>query len=193
MLFLRLLLSECEREEVACQHQYIRREDDASGLCSAELPWLAMPVKERIGKLRALWKNAEKTARATGAEAYEREARDTYGSLREAWEQAVPEVLLNDVVERYRPSIETKKLRYLHDITEEDCVAVDEGMSECSRWMRGHDHPAADGTPFPKPDELLRRIDMSLTSGTNGSGSGEKVRRRDDHRPGNGLPSQASH
>jgi hypothetical protein len=37
--------------------------------------------------------------------AYEREGREIYGLLREAWEQAVSEVLLNDVVERYRPSI----------------------------------------------------------------------------------------
>lgn len=68
-------------------------------------------------------------------------------------------MLLSDVIERYRASNETKKVRHLHDITEDDCVAVDAGMSECSRWMRGHDHPPADGTPFPKPTELQKRID----------------------------------
>jgi len=78
--------------------------------------------------------------------------------LREAWEQAVSEVLLNEVVERYRPSIETQRLRHLHDITETDCKTVEDAMTECSRWMRGHDHPAADGTPFPNPQELQKRI-----------------------------------
>jgi hypothetical protein len=79
--------------------------------------------------------------------------------MREAWEQAITEVLLNDVVERYRVSIETQKVRFLHDITEADCKVVESEMSECSRWMRGHDEPAADGTPFPQPAELKKRID----------------------------------
>jgi hypothetical protein len=118
-----------------------------------------MRVKDRIGVLRARWQEAEKLARTAGADAYEREAHDIYGMLREAWEQGVGEVLLSDVIERYRASIETKKVRHLHDITEGDCVAVDAGMSECSRWMRGHDHPPADGTPLPKPAELQKCIE----------------------------------
>ena len=78
--------------------------------------------------------------------------------LRGTWERAVPEVLLNDVVERYRPSIETQKVGPLHDITEADCKALDEEMTECSRWM--HDEASADGTPFPQPSELKKRIDV---------------------------------
>ena len=61
--------------------------------------------------------------------------------MREAWEQAAGEVLLNNVVERYRPNIETQRLKHLHDITEEDCKTVESTMAECSHWMRGHDHP----------------------------------------------------
>jgi metallophosphoesterase superfamily enzyme len=68
-------------------------------------------------------------------------------------------VLLNDVVERYRPSIETQKLRHLDDITHGDIEIVEVAMTECSRWIRGHDHPAADGTPVPGPAELKQRID----------------------------------
>lgn len=158
LLFLRLLLDETEKQGVNCDKQYIRR-DGQAGICSPDLPWVAMPIKERIGKLRVQWQAADKIFRTTGPEAFERHARDIYGQLREAWEQAVSEVLLNDVVERYRPSIETQKLRYLHDITEADLAAVEDAMTFCSRWMRGHDHPAADGTPFPDPVILQKRID----------------------------------
>lgn len=63
------------------------------------------------------------------------------------------------MVERYRHSIETQKVRKLHDITEADCKAVEDGMTECSRWMRGHDQAPADGTPFPTSAELRARID----------------------------------
>jgi hypothetical protein len=157
LLFLRFLLDESNRQSVLCQNQYVRRDGEA-GLCSPELPWIAMNVKERIGKLRSLWQAAEKLQRTSSPEAYETEARDIYGLLREAWEQAVGEVLLNDVIERYRHSVETQKVRYLHDITETDCEAVEEAMTECSRWMRGHDHPPADGTPFPTTVELQKRI-----------------------------------
>ncbi|MFZ0296824.1 MAG: AAA family ATPase [Candidatus Sulfotelmatobacter sp.] len=158
LLFLRLLLDESEKQGINCDNQYVRR-DGQAGICSPDLPWIAMPVKERIGKLRVRWQAADKTSRIVGPEAFEREAHDIYGYLREAWEQGVSEVLLNDVVERYRPSIETQKLRFLHDITEADLTAVEEAMTLCSRWMRGHDHPAADGTPFPDSATLKKRID----------------------------------
>ena len=102
---------------------------------------------------------AEKTYRTEGVEAYEREARTIYGMVRETWERAISEVLLNDVVEHYRPSIQTPKVRFLHDITEDDCKAVEEGMTECSRWIRGHDQPPADATPFPPPADLKQRIE----------------------------------
>jgi hypothetical protein len=158
LVFLKCLLAECDKLEVDFKHQYVRREGGTSGLCSEELPWLAMRVNDRIGVLRNHWQAAEKVSRTEGSDAYEREAREIYGLLREAWEQAVAEVLLNDVVERYRPSIETKRVRHLHDISEEDCAAVDDGMAECSRWIRGHDEAAADGTPFPQPQDLSKRI-----------------------------------
>lgn len=157
ILFLRLLLDECNRQNVSCHHQYVRREGQA-GISSPDLPWIAMGVKDRIGTLRKRWQEAEKLFRTAGADTYEHEARDIYGLLREAWEQAVSEVLLNDVVERYRHSIETHKVRHLHDITQDDCRMVDDAMTECSRWMRGHDQPPANGAPFPKPADLQKCV-----------------------------------
>jgi hypothetical protein len=158
IIFLRLLLDEAAKQEVTCAKQYVRREGQA-GISSADLPWFAMGIKDRIGALHKQYQVAEKLFRTKGVEAYEREAREIYGFLREAWEQAIGETLLNDVVQRYRHSIETRRVRYLHDITEADCRAVDEGMTECSRWIRGHDQPAADAAPVPKLAELKRRID----------------------------------
>ena len=117
-----------------------------------------MPISDRIGKLRNLWQAVEKQFRAS-PETYELEARHIYGLLREAWEQAIAEVLLNDVVERYRHSIESQEVRHLHDITPENCKTVEDAMTECSRWIRGHDQPAADGTPLPGPPAIKKLID----------------------------------
>jgi recombinational DNA repair ATPase RecF len=157
LLFLKILMAEAGQQEVSCNHQHIRREG-AAGICSADLPWVAMGVKERIGVLRTRLQAATALSKAN-QDAYESAAREIFGRLRETWERAVPEVLLNDVVERYRPSIETKKVIPLHDITEADCKAVGTGMTSCSRWILGHDEALADGTPFPKPDELKKNID----------------------------------
>jgi hypothetical protein len=157
VFFLRLLLDGSARLEVPCHHEYVRR-DGHAGISSSDLPWIAMAVKDRISKLRDLWQAAETLFRSSGPETYERDARELYALIREAWEQGVSEVLLNDVVEPYRTGIETKKVRKLHDITDEDCRIVDDAMTECSRWMHGHVHPAADGTPFPKPAELKKCI-----------------------------------
>jgi hypothetical protein len=158
IVFLRYLLDEASKHEVACLNQYVRREGQA-GISSPDLPWFAMGIKERIGDLRKLWQAAEKLLRTTGPETYELAARDIYARLREAWEQATSETLLNDVVQRYRHSIETRKVKCLDDITEADCRAVEEAMTEGSRWMRGHDQPAADAAPVPRPPELKLRID----------------------------------
>ncbi|HVA26867.1 MAG TPA: AAA family ATPase [Candidatus Baltobacteraceae bacterium] len=157
ILFMRLLLDGASHQSVQCDHQYVRR-DGQPGLCSPNLPWIAMRVKDRIGTLHDLWQTADKLHRIASHEDYERAAREIYGLLREAWEQAVVEILLNDVVERYRPSIQTQKVNDLHDITTDDCRAVDDAMIECSRWFRGHDHAAADGTPLPGPVDLQKRI-----------------------------------
>lgn len=157
LLFLRFLMDEAKRQEVTCAHQYVRREYEA-GICSPDLPWIAMNTSDRIGVLRNRWQAAEKTFRTDRAN-YETVARDIFGLLREAWEHATMEVLLNDVVERYRHSIETQKVKHLHDITADDYRTLESGMIECSRWMRGHDRPSADGTPFPDPEALRLQID----------------------------------
>jgi hypothetical protein len=160
LLFLRYLLDEREKQEVPHQNQWVRRGVDAAGICSSDVPWVAMRVKECLGVLRARWQNAEKLFRTDGPDAYERDAREVYALLREAWEKAVEEVLLNDVVERFRRSIETKRVRQLHDITKDDCDALERGMTDCSRWIRGHAEAAAEGTPFPKPADLLKSIQV---------------------------------
>jgi hypothetical protein len=51
-----------------------------------------------------------------------------------------------------------RRIEKLFDITQDDCRMVEQGMTECSRWMRGHDESVADGTPVPSPAELQKRI-----------------------------------
>ena len=123
-------------------------------MSSPELPWVAMKVKERIGVLNNLWQEAEKLHRTATRDEYEREAVYIYGRLREAWERGVEEVLLGRVVERYRPGVQTKQARNLSDITEDDCKALEAGMTKCSQWLPGHDQAPAANVPVPDPADL---------------------------------------
>jgi hypothetical protein len=73
----------------------------------------------------------------------------------------VEEILLCRVIERFRPSVETQRLRQFQDIQAPDLDAVDAGMTRCSRWeggTTGHDHAFAANEPMPGPDELSADI-----------------------------------
>jgi hypothetical protein len=157
-VFLHKLMDESKQQSVDCRLQYVRRAAQA-GLCSPDLPWPAMTVKDRLGYLNAKWQDADKLFRKGAIDDYETAARQIYGLLRETWETSVSEILLYGVVQPYSPDIQTKRLKLLHDITESECKAVDDGMSECSKWIVGHAQAAADGSPVPEPSEVKKRIE----------------------------------
>lgn len=123
-------------EQVQANHldQHVRRQSGGAGVCASELPWVAMEVKGKIGYLKNQQVEAEKLSKEGNQDAYEYKAKYLYGLLRETWERAVEEVLLNGLVERYRPSVQTQRLAKLPDITEADCQTVDIAMSKCSTW-----------------------------------------------------------
>jgi len=128
-------------------------------VCTEELPWVALPVKKKIGYLKNGWQVADKLSREGHQDAYEKDAKYLYGLLREAWERALEEVLLVGVVERYRPSIQTQQVAQIADITSEDCKTVEMAMTKCSKWLAGHDQAAAARAPVPGTAELKADIE----------------------------------
>lgn len=159
IVFLLALKQYAEQAELAPLDQHIRRQFNGAGACREELPWLAMRVKDKIGYLKNRWQTVDKYNRNGERDIYEREAKELYGLLREAWERGVEEVLLSGIVERFRPSVETQRLAPLSDINDEDCKAVKDGMTKSSAWLTGHDHAAAARTPVPAPGELKADIE----------------------------------
>ena len=137
--------------------QHVRKSsNNGAGVCIEELPWVAMPVKEKISYLNNelpavadLFHNGNQTK-------YEKEVKYLYESLRETWEQAVEEVLLNRIVERYRSSVETRRISKIIDICEKDYSVLSAAITKCSRWL--HSQAPAANDPFPKPEELKADI-----------------------------------
>ena len=159
VVFLLLLKQFAEELAVEQFDQHVRFLSKGAGVCSEELPWVALPIKKKISYLRNGWQAADKLSRGGHRDAYEKDAKYLYGLLREAWERALEEVLLGGVVERYRPSIQTQQVAQIADITPEDCKTVETAMTKCSKWLPGHDQAAAARAPVPGSAELKADID----------------------------------
>ena len=111
-----------------------------TGLVDNTPPWDALPIKARIGKLKAAYQVLEKIDRIGTELEYSKHCYDFYNLLREAWERLIEEKLLNNVITRFGRSIQTQRLNKLIDnITQSDYDAVDLGMSNCSTFFQGHD------------------------------------------------------
>jgi len=159
VVFLLLLKQFGEEQAVAQLDQHVRQLSKGAGVCAEELPWVAMPVKKKVGYLKNEWQVVDKLVREGHQAAYEKEAKYLYGLLREAWERALEEVLLGGVVERYRPGIQTQHIGTIADITAQDCQAVDAAMTKCSKWLPGLDQAAAARAPVPESAELKTDIE----------------------------------
>src|SRR5439155_8897446 len=157
-VFLYALMQAAEASGVGFHGQTLWRGASTAGHVDADLPWTALPTRRRLGWLKNEWQRAEKIYRLDGPRAYEPIAVQLYAKLRQTWERAVEEVLLNRVVERFRPGVETQRLKQLRDIQSSDLQAVDAGMTKCSRWEGGHDLALAANDPVPAPDELQKDI-----------------------------------
>lgn len=159
VVFLLLLKQFAEEQGVTQLDQHVRQLSKGAGVCAEELPWVAMPVKKKIGYLKNEWQAADKLFRDGHQAAYEKEAKYLYGLLREAWERALEEILLGGIVERFRPSIQTQHIGTISDITTEDCRTIDAAMTKCSKLLPGHDQAAAARAPVPEPAELKADIE----------------------------------
>lgn len=137
---------------------HISRTAIGAGVPTTAETWRHVSVKERLGRLKDRQQSAAVLYRNGDIEAYERDARDIVGALRETWESFVEHDLLNGVVTRHERGVQTQRLAKLADLTERDIARVDLGMTVHSRYMTGHAAPVNDGSPPQDPAWLLAEI-----------------------------------
>ncbi|MBE3099356.1 MAG: AAA family ATPase [Planctomycetes bacterium] len=157
-VFLLNLMESCRSKGVTVTQSHVQRDRRGPGVCVAGVPWGGKTVGERIRYLRSELQSARAIFNAEGYPRYEPLGRSLYGLLRETWERAVEEILLNGAVVRFGRGVQTKRLHALTDITREDVRTIDEAMSKCSRYLEGHDEAAAINEPVPEPDEVAEDI-----------------------------------
>jgi hypothetical protein len=154
--FLFCLREACEQKEVPFLAQCLVPEGKQFGVVRRDLPFIARSSESRIGYLRDVHQRAEKLYRTGDTDGYEYFIRSGYGLLRDSWERMVEEVLLNDVVQRFRRGVETKRLRPVF-VDDSDVKTIYFAHSKCSRYE--HDCPRELQMPVPPPDEIFRDVE----------------------------------
>lgn len=153
--FLCLLADEAKTSGVQIATQSLIRNATGFGVADPELPFVGKTVSKRIGALKAQQQVIEKLFKDGNEQEYRRQTVDAYFRMRMTWERAVEEVLLRDVIMRFRKGIETQKLSGVL-VEDTDYMQVNEGMKKCSNYA--HDKALLGGVAVPEPDELLSDI-----------------------------------
>ncbi len=155
LYFMNLLIEEAQQAGVTIETQSISRHPAGFGVADPDLPFEGMNTKARVGYLKNRHPQIKKLFESGAELEHRKQTADAYRELRIAWERAIEEVLLRNVVLRFRKGIETQRLAgvLVEDI---DYVAVDTWMSKCSNYA--HDQALLGGVEVPTPDELLEDI-----------------------------------
>ncbi|HEL5340863.1 TPA: AAA family ATPase [Stenotrophomonas maltophilia] len=158
--FLCLLMEEAKLAGTTISSQSLVRRTEGFGIAEPELPFEGMNASKRIGALKAQHQLIAKLHKNGEEQEHRRMTIAAYFRLRMAWERAVEEVLLRQVVLRFRKGIETQRLAEVV-VADEDYAAVNAGMSRCSNYA--HDSALLGGVAVPDPDELLADINALET------------------------------
>jgi len=160
IVFLLLLTKYARKAGVSLTEKSLRRGSPRHGIPEDGPPWVAMPVSRRIGVLRKELQAAAFVLRSGDRAAYEQKTEWIYDRLRQSWERAVEELLLNQVVLRFGDGVSTQRLKALTDITETDVQTVDTEMTYCSSFV--HDESFAVNAGIPDPPVVsndIQRLD----------------------------------
>lgn len=148
--FLMQLMEEAKSQKVPLQCQWLRRDAAVTGLANDGPPWMATDTKGRIGTLADKLNTIKKNS--TDVE-HEIRVMSFYSLLRQAWERAVEDTLLKDVVKRFGREVNTKNLRYLKAIDDNDINTIEASMTKCSK-IGAHDRAPGEMVSIPEVTEI---------------------------------------
>ncbi|MFC6997993.1 AAA family ATPase [Rufibacter roseus] len=149
--FLIYLQLKSENQQIGFSVTTLRKFGSKVGIVNQSMPWIAQKVKDRVGYLKNDLVRIKKLEKEERVDEYNYAVKSWYGLLREGWERSVEERLFKGVVERFNLGIQTQKLKNVA-ITEEFIQAIEQGMSESSKWV--HDTSPELNTTFPNSNKL---------------------------------------
>ncbi|QTP58242.1 AAA family ATPase [Billgrantia antri] len=136
--------------------QYIRRTSAGYGVHSNVLPFDTLTTKDRIGRLRQMLVDVEKSHKSGDEDDHRRLTHGAYRLLRMAWERSIEEVLFNGSIQRFGEGVSTQRLKSVV-VEDGDYKKIEGGMTKCSKFE--HDPASTIHLPVPDPDELREDIE----------------------------------
>jgi ABC-type lipoprotein export system ATPase subunit len=158
--FLIMLQEHAESLSVDIELKSLTRKIQETGLVAENPPWDALSVKKRIGILKNEKQKLEVLKRNATDEQYKEAVKSFYGKLRETWERAVEEVVLNDTIKRFGREIQTQRLKKVIDLTEDDYKIIEKNIKKASKYFSGHDTAGELIEEYPDVDEINDDIEI---------------------------------
>lgn len=144
--------------QVPLHVQWLKRVKNIPGYCTSELPWEVLSAKKRLKALTDLSLEARKAYKEDpDGKDYRILHGQFFDQLRATWERTVEEVVLNEVVLRFRKGVETRRLRGVV-LDDEDFKTVYDAMSLGSDETPAHDHATEALEALKTPDDLDAEI-----------------------------------
>ncbi|MEH7181106.1 AAA family ATPase [Neobacillus vireti] len=157
IVFLHTLQKHASLQNINATYCSVRRNGNRAGIAKTEMPWITLSTSKRIGYLRNELQKLKKLESQLDPDMYIPQVKTWYMLLRESWERAVEELLLNGVVERFNPSVQTQRLNKIK-FTDEILQLVTEGMTKTSTYV--HDESQAIGRMIPSNEEMIEDLNM---------------------------------
>ncbi|MGE7888987.1 AAA family ATPase [Bacillus cereus] len=155
IVFLHTLQKHANLQNVNASYCSVRRNGNRAGIAKTEMPWVTLSTSKRIKYLRNELPKLKKLESQLDPDMYIPKVKTWYMLLRESWERAVEELLLNGVVERFSPSVQTQRLSKIK-FTDEIVQLVTEGMTQTSTYV--HDESHAIGRIMPSNEEMIEDL-----------------------------------
>jgi ABC-type molybdenum transport system ATPase subunit/photorepair protein PhrA len=150
-------LNRLASKELSIEVQQLRRRGKTVGHVSPGLPWAGLKARQRVEPLLKKLAIAQDLHAKGEEESYQGAATDYCVHLREAFERAVEEGVLADVVTRRSDTVHVLALKNIC-LNDEICDLVETGTNESSPWV--HDRPRGDGSIPPTPEELSEGLEV---------------------------------
>ncbi len=145
---------------------HLSRSGEAVGYVNEDLPWRASGVRQRIDQLERAARAARRQFDNNEDEKYREAVAKLYSNLRSAWERALEDIVFADVIKRHRDYINTRGLKRVTALEEDDVEVFSENFSKCSDFIEGHDPSRGRDIEPPEPDELAADVETLRTWST---------------------------
>jgi energy-coupling factor transporter ATP-binding protein EcfA2 len=144
-----------KKEHVPVIERHVAKDYTGPGMCYPEAPWDALEVSKRITELKKLMREVEQKYKQ-GLPEYEKIAGFVCLRIRKTVERTVEEILLCDIVHRYRRNLYTQNVRKLEKMRIEDLKFLDSLMTRYS--VEVHDQAEESKSKLPTPEKLKEDV-----------------------------------